>query len=144
MDDLFDKYAGQAQVLIYLEQMREDIAGHYVRFKNKEVPQLPTPIPMEEPSFREYQLNVFVDNSATEEAPVVVNHPTYPNLFGGIVRQAQFGALIIDFTLLKAEALHQTNGGDYLMLPALDLLRLMPIIPKFPSCSRFAPRWPTA
>ncbi|MFH1033695.1 MAG: ATP-binding protein [Pseudomonadota bacterium] len=124
MDDLFDKYAEQAQVLIYLEQVREDIAEHYERFKKKEPPQLPIPMPVEEPSFREYQVNVFVDNSGVEGAPVVVvNHPTYPNLFGRIERQAQFGALITDFTLLRAGALHQANGG-YLVLPALDLLRL--------------------
>lgn len=124
MDDLFDKYAEQRQVLVYLEQVREDIAEHYERFKKKETPQLPIPMPVEEPSFREYQVNVFVDNSGVEGAPVVVvSHPTYPNLFGRIERQAQFGALITDFTLLRAGALHQANGG-YLVLPALDLLRL--------------------
>lgn len=124
MDELFDKYAEQKEVLVYLEQVREDIAENYERFRKKETPQMPFPVPSEEPSFREYQVNVFVDNAAVEGAPVVVlSHPTFPNLFGRIERQAQFGALLTDFTLLQAGALHKANGG-YLVLPALDLLRL--------------------
>ncbi len=124
MNELFDKYGELREVLVYLEQVREDIADNFERFKKKETPQLPFPMPSEEPSFREYEVNVFVDNSETEGAPVVVvTHPTYPNIFGRIERQAQFGALVTDFTLLRAGALHRANGG-YLVLPALDLLRL--------------------
>ena len=38
---------------------------------------------MPEPSFTQYQVNVFVDHSETTGAPVVFeNNPTYPNLFG--------------------------------------------------------------
>jgi predicted ATP-dependent protease len=99
------------------------VAG-FERFKKKEAPQLPFPVPSEEPSFKEYEVNVFVDNSETEGAPVLVErHPTHPNLFGRIERQAHFGALITDFTLLKSGALHQANGG-YLVLPMVELLRL--------------------
>ncbi|MFH1060419.1 MAG: ATP-binding protein [Pseudomonadota bacterium] len=124
LDELFDKYAEQREVLVYLEQVREDIADNFERFKKKEQPQLPFAMPTDDQSFREYQVNVFVDNSETEGVPVVVvNHPTHPNLFGRIERQAQFGALVTDFTLLRAGALHKANGG-YLVLPALDLLRL--------------------
>lgn len=124
LDELFDRYAEQKEVLVYLEQVREDLVDNYERFKKKEQPALPFPVPSEEQSFREYQVNVFVDNSETQGAPVVVvNHPTHPNLFGRIERQAQFGALLTDFTLLQAGALHKANGG-YLVLPALDLLRL--------------------
>ncbi|MCB2192759.1 MAG: AAA family ATPase [Deltaproteobacteria bacterium] len=121
--ELHEQYAEQQQVLDYLEQVQQDLVTNYQRFKKKEQTQLPFPVPSEEPDFREYQVNVFVDNSSTEGAPVVVEHnPTYPNLFGRIERQAQFGALLTDFTLLKPGALHRANGG-YLVLPVMDLLR---------------------
>ncbi len=124
LGELAQKYAGLKRVLAYLEQVQQDVVEHYDRFQKKEAPQMPFPMPMDKPDFKEYKVNVFVDNSATEGAPVVVeSNPTFPNLFGRIERQAQFGALVTDFTLLKAGALHKANGG-YLVLPMLELLRL--------------------
>jgi lon-related putative ATP-dependent protease len=123
LKELRDEYAGNQDVLAYLEQVQHDLVTNYERFKKKEQPAMPFPVPNEEPDFREYKVNVFVDNSESQGAPVVVEHnPTYPNLFGRIERQAQFGALLTDFTLLKPGALHQANGG-YLVLPVVDLLR---------------------
>ncbi len=124
LDELFDKYAEEREVLMYLDQVREDVVAGFERFKKKETPQLPFPVQVEEPSFKQYEVNVFVDNSETDGAPVIVErHPTHPNLFGRIERQAQFGALITDFTLLKPGSLHKANGG-YLVLPMIELLRL--------------------
>ena len=76
-----------------------------------------------EAAFRKYEVNVLVDNSDTQGAPVIVeSNPTYPNLFGSIERQAWFGALFTDFTMLKPGVLHKANGG-YLVMKALDLLK---------------------
>lgn len=123
LSDMHEEYAGQQPVLDYLDQVQQDLVTNYEHFKQKEKSPMPFPVPTEEPDFREYQVNVFVDNSAAQGAPVVVEHnPTYPNLFGRIERQAQFGALLTDFTLLKPGALHRANGG-YLVLPVMDLLR---------------------
>src|SRR5690606_4283416 len=44
-----------------------------------------------------------------------------PNLIGRIEHQAQFGALVTDFSLIKSGALHRANGG-YLLLDARKLL----------------------
>jgi predicted ATP-dependent protease len=44
-----------------------------------------------------------------------------PNLMGRVENRAEMGALITDFTLIKAGALHRANGG-YLMLDAQKLL----------------------
>ncbi|RJX36345.1 MAG: ATP-binding protein [Desulfarculus sp.] len=122
--EVAEKYTEHKDVLAYLEQVQQDVVARYQRFKKKEAPQLPFPMPMEEPDFKEYQVNVLVDNSETKGAPVVVeSNPTFPNLFGRIERQAQFGALVTDFTLLKPGALHRANGG-YLVLPVMELLRL--------------------
>jgi lon-related putative ATP-dependent protease len=125
-DELFDKYAEQAEVLLHLQQTREHVVDNYSQFQKKEQPTgLPFVMAPEEPDTKKYEVNVFVDNSEKQGAPVVLeNHPTFPNLFGRIERQAQFGALSTDFTLLKPGALHKANGG-YLVIPVLDLLKLM-------------------
>ncbi|HDN79541.1 MAG TPA: Lon protease family protein, partial [Chloroflexi bacterium] len=73
--------------------------------------------------WRKYDVNVLVDNSHLTGAPVVIElNPTYVNLMGRIEKEAMFGTLITDFTLIKAGALHRANGG-YLVIQVEDLLR---------------------
>jgi lon-related putative ATP-dependent protease len=74
------------------------------------------------PLFRRYQVNVLVDNSDLEGAPVVYeDHPTLENLVGRVEYVAQFGALMTDFNLIRDGALHRANGG-YLVLDARKVL----------------------
>ena len=123
MEELREKYKELPQVIAYLNDVQEDILKNIDDLKKRPAAQGPFPFPMPEPSFTQYQVNVFVDHSETKGAPVVFeNNPTYPNLFGAVDRRAQFGALVTDFTLIRAGALHRANGG-YLVLEALDLLR---------------------
>jgi lon-related putative ATP-dependent protease len=123
MEELREKYQDLPQVLEYLEDVQEDILKNIEDLKRRPGAQGPFPFPTPEPSFVQYQVNVFVDHSETKGAPVVMeNNPTYPNLFGAVERRAQFGALLTDFTLIRAGALQRANGG-YLVLEAMDLLR---------------------
>ena len=72
--------------------------------------------------FRRYQVNVLVDNSDLDGAPVVYeDHPTLDNLVGRVEYVAQFGALMTDFQLIRDGALHRANGG-YLILDARKVL----------------------
>ena len=123
MEELREKYKELPQVIAYLNDVQEDILKNIDDLKKRPGAQGPFPFPMPEPSFTQYQVNVFVDHSETTGAPVVFeNNPTYPNLFGAVDRRAQFGALVTDFTLIRNGSLHRANGG-YLVLEALDLLR---------------------
>jgi len=80
-------------------------------------------MPHIEPSLTRYEVSVLVENSKLKGAPVIIeSNPTYPNLFGRIEKQAQFGTLFTDFTMIKPGALHRANGG-YLIIKAIDLLR---------------------
>jgi len=73
-------------------------------------------------SLRRYRVNVVVDHSSSEGAPVVYeDNPTYQNLIGRVEHMTQMGALLTDFNLIKAGALHRANGG-YLLLDARELL----------------------
>jgi len=78
---------------------------------------------LQDVAFRKYEVNAAVDHSETVGAPVVMErNPTYNNLFGRIEKEAVYGALQTDFTLIRGGSLHQANGG-YLVLPVEEVLR---------------------
>ena len=125
LNGMLEKYEEIEKVKEHLEDVREDLIKNLNLFieQPKEQPQLPLPFAqMRGPSMRRYEVNLLVDNSKTEGAPVIMEvNPTYPNLSGNIEKEARFGALITDFTLIRGGALHRANGG-YLVMFAEDLL----------------------
>lgn len=125
IDDLIEKYNGQPEITAYLNAVRQDIVEHLDLFKPSqaaEESQQPVPAWQRGLPFRKYEVNVIVDNGRREGAPLVLLlNPTYSNLFGRIEKETQYGALYTDFTMVKAGALHQANGG-YLVIPIEDLL----------------------
>ena len=72
--------------------------------------------------FREYDLNIILDNSETNECPVIVEtNPTYTNIFGTIEKVNDGkGNWYSDFTNIKAGSLLRANGG-YLVLNVMHL-----------------------
>jgi lon-related putative ATP-dependent protease len=124
IEELLEKYQGHTGVTDYLKEVQEDILKNIEDLKRRPgATPSPFPFPAPESSFIQYEVNVFVDNSELKGAPVVLeNNPTYPNVFGGIERRAQFGALVTDFTMIRSGAMHRANGG-YLIMNALDLLK---------------------
>lgn len=70
-----------------------------------------------------YDINLFVDNAECSGAPIIFeDHPTLPNLMGAVEREAEMGALVTDFTLIKSGSIHRANGG-YLILHIDELLQ---------------------
>jgi lon-related putative ATP-dependent protease len=127
IDDLQEKYSDNSDIVAYLDEVEKDIVDNVKQFI--EEPTVPsTPLPTEwlkELPFRKYEVNVIVDNAELNGAPVVTeNNPTYPNLFGRIEKEAQFGILSTDFTMIRSGSLHQANGG-YLVIPMEELIRNM-------------------
>jgi predicted ATP-dependent protease len=69
-----------------------------------------------------FRVNLFVANAQDTPPPVhYETNPTYPNLFGYLERRARFGALLTDFTRVRAGSLHKASGG-VLVIRAADLL----------------------
>jgi len=133
IDDLIESYEEDTAVRAYLEEVREGILADIALFRSHPLPAdgaMPEPTPgaaaeqdIHERAFRKYEVNVIVDNGGRVGAPVVTElNPTYPNLIGRIDREALFGALVTDFTLIVPGALHRANGG-YLVLRVEDVLR---------------------
>nr|MBC7246142.1 AAA family ATPase [Chloroflexota bacterium] len=124
IEDLEEKYKTSSDVVSYLTEVQDSILQNLARFRGEEEPQ-PAPssaAPGTTSFFRRYEVNVMVDNSELHGAPVLTElNLTYHNLFGRIEREAEFGAFVTDFTMLKGGALHRANGG-YLVLPVEPLL----------------------
>jgi lon-related putative ATP-dependent protease len=129
IDDVREKWGGVPEVGDYLDTVLEDVVDNAGEFKVSEEETPPSfmgiALPMRqraEAAFRKYRVNVLVDNSGLTGAPVIhETNPNLHNLVGRIEHQAQFGALVTDFGMIKPGALHAANGG-FLMLDARDLL----------------------
>lgn len=113
----------------FFDKVRADILENLDMFLPREgqggalLPPEPGLVPASEPDFGRYDVNLFVDNSGTKGAPLIVDdHPTFTNLLGCVERESEMGALVTDFTLIKAGSLHRANGG-YLVLHIADVLQ---------------------
>jgi predicted ATP-dependent protease len=99
----------------------KDILDNLARFLmpvNKEQ----MPFFMEAPDpMANYKVNLFVDNSQMTGAPVEIElNPSYYKLFGAIEKEARFGALVTNFTMIRNGSLHRANGG-FILLPVEGL-----------------------
>ncbi len=69
-----------------------------------------------------FKVNLLVAHEEESPPPVIYEtNPTYPNLFGYLERRARFGALLTDFTRIRAGSLHAASGG-VLVVRATDLM----------------------
>lgn len=132
IDDLRKKYKSQKAAIDFLRSMQSHIVSNIDDF-------LPEPEKTEdgadglaallskmnkneEDKFSKFKVNVVVKNEPDSGAPIVLlDHPTQGNLVGKVERIQQYGALLTDFTLIKAGALHRANGG-FLLMDARKLL----------------------
>jgi len=123
--DLREDYKEFPEVVTYLEEVQDDMLGNLDQFiKEPKAPPVPVPFMREAPT-RKYDVNVIVDNSDLKGAPVVIEpNPTHHNLFGRIEKEARFGVLTTDFTMIRGGSLHKANGG-YLVLPVEEVIRNM-------------------
>ena len=125
LDDLERKYADFPDVRRYLQQVRQDVIDHVDLFKPESEQAGPLGQMMtagRQAAYNRYQVNVVVDNCQQQGAPVIVeSNPTYYNLIGEVQQEAQFGALVTDFTKIRGGSFHKANGG-YLLMEARSLL----------------------
>ena len=141
IEDTREQFADMPRVLEYLTAVENDVVDNVGLFRGPEEGGGATPagapgqmpgqmagqVPASEPGdrdapFRRYRVNLIVDRSQLQGAPVVyADHPTYQELIGSIEHVAEFGTLMTDFTRIKSGALHRANGG-YLMLDARKVL----------------------
>jgi lon-related putative ATP-dependent protease len=125
-EDMKGKFQDLPDVLEYINAVQMDLLEQVGLFKTdgqEEASALPFAAPPKSLQLKKYAVNILVDNSKLNGAPVIVEtNPTHNNLFGRIEQEARLGALVTDFTLVRGGSLHRANGG-YLVLPVEDVIR---------------------
>ncbi len=124
IDALRSDYAEFPAVCDYLNEVQQDVIQSIDEFRSpkQESEDNLAALSAELPNLSRFTVNLLVGRESAEHAPVVFeDHPTYQNLLGRVEHVAKLGALVTNFTLIKAGALHTANGG-YLLLDAYKLL----------------------
>ena len=109
----------------YLDHVTEDILDHLDEFRRDNAEDEPQPQTRgrTRSESQRYAVNVLVDHSQTEGAPVIwETNPSYRNLFGTIEKsRSESGEWETDHTRIKSGSLLRANGG-FLVLDAIDVL----------------------
>ncbi|HZJ76583.1 MAG TPA: AAA family ATPase, partial [Oscillospiraceae bacterium] len=127
------KYGNRKSNTEYINDLEEDILENIDRFKPEEKSQIGTDaktqsilgmaMQQNQDFFNRYNVNIFVDNSELQQAPVIEeSNPTFNNILGTIEYKNYFGMLKTDFMQIKPGVLHLANGG-FLILQMQGLLR---------------------
>jgi len=127
IEKLKQKYSFNEKLVDYLATLRDDILNNLQDFKISEeaVPPVPPFMRVQrEVFFAKYSVNVLVDNSGSQGAPVIYEpNPTYLNLLEELNIKFNMVMAMTDFTMIKAGSLHRANGG-YLVIDALALMKI--------------------
>ncbi len=127
---LKEKYVKYPVVKEYLEEIQEDLIKHLEVLVPGEEPKatgvkevLPWLAENEmEHLTKHYKINVLVDNSQRQGAPIITSREMDNTpLNGKILLDAEFNMMKSDFTTLRPGLLHKANGG-YLLLEVQSLL----------------------
>lgn len=122
VDDLLRKYVALPDVVAYLEAVAKDVVENADIFRPPAEGAQGASMQSDElPPLRRYQVNLLVEDGASGAPVVSEENPTFQNLIGRVEHVARFGALMTDFGLIRAGALHRANGG-YLLLDARKVL----------------------
>lgn len=112
--------------LEYIQKVKDNILDNLTLFVSSgaSLPQLTEPVEKNDNSdyFNLFEINVILDNSETNQTPIVIETtPNYNNLFGTIEKTLdQRGIWKTDFTKIKAGSLLKADQG-FLIVNANDL-----------------------
>lgn len=119
-----NQYKKYKKITSFMESIKADILKNLKDFTiETKVPAGQQNPKAEQPEpWKNYRVNLFIDNSTLEGAPVIMDsNYSYQNLFGKLEYENYYGMLKTDFTMLKPGLLHKANGG-YIILQAKDLI----------------------
>lgn len=127
---LKSKYKRNKKINQYLTNVKQDVLKNIPEFlepdtsnnKNQGNQAVQNPMNKKTDPCLNYRVNLFIDNSNIEGAPVIMDsNYSYNNIFGTIEYENYYGSLKTDHTMLKPGLLQQANGG-YIIFQAKDLL----------------------
>ena len=101
----------------FLDGVKKDILKNISKFIEDEKvaeAQQANPQAMQPKPWDNYRVNVFIDNSNTEGAPVIMDsNYSFTNLFGRLEYENYYGMLKTDYTMLRPGLLQQANRWIY-------------------------------
>ena len=122
---LKSKYKRYKKINKFLNDVKQDVLKNIPVFLEEDMKPANAAQPQMQKSpdpCLNYRVNLFVDNSNREGAPVIMDsNYSYHNIFGKLEYENYYGSLKTDHTMLKPGLLHQANGG-YIIFQAKDLL----------------------
>ena len=124
---LKNKYKKIKKLNKYFNDLKKDIlanVSYFLEETPEPIQQIPgAPIMKKPDPSLNYRVNLFIDNSNLEGAPVIMDsNYSYHNIFGSLEYENYYGALKTDHTMLKPGLLQKANGG-YIIFQAKDLLQ---------------------
>ncbi len=123
VNELKTKYKKYPIIQDFLKGIQNDIISNIDSFviDEQKLANIPPQMRPEKP-WNKYRVNLIVDNSELQGAPVITDsNPTFFNLFGKLEYENSYGMMRTDYTLIKPGLVHKANGG-YLILQIRDLL----------------------
>ena len=121
------KYKRNKKINKFLTDVKQDVLKN-VSYFLEEDKQVQSNQPQQGPMQKKtdpclnYRVNLFIDNSETQGAPVIMDsNYSFNNLFGKLEYENYYGSFKTDFTMLKPGLLQKANGG-YIIFQAKDLL----------------------
>lgn len=124
------KYKRNKKISQFLDNIKKDIMKNVPLFLEpvssqssiNQQPTNPGQQPVQPKPWLNYRVNLFVDNSKLEGAPVIMDsNYSFQNIFGKLEYENYMGSFKTDYTMLKPGLLHKANGG-YIIFQAEDLL----------------------
>jgi lon-related putative ATP-dependent protease len=116
-------FGGFPEVLEFIKHVEDDILDNVPTLVQGEQPQqgpMGMVVPTDGPKHN-YAVNLVVDNSKLKGAPVEIEmNPSYTRVFGATEKEARFGALFTDYTMIRGGSAHKANGG-FLVMPVESL-----------------------
>lgn len=125
INNIKNKFKRNRKINQFLEGMKQDILKniHYFIADEKQDNKMAGPRQENHMPWLNYRVNLFIDNSNLEGAPVVMDsNYSYSNLFGKLEYENYYGTLKTDHTMLKPGLLQMANGG-YIIFQAEDLIQ---------------------
>jgi len=128
LNKLEEKYKDVYSIIEFLENLKREVvrnADLFIQWHTMRAnPQMLRTL---ERDFNIFRVNVIVDNSQTQGAPIVFeDNPTYQRLFGKVFYTAEMGFLFADHMSIMGGSVHRANGG-YLILRVSDIFK-MPLL----------------
>ncbi|MCD4658006.1 MAG: AAA family ATPase [Planctomycetes bacterium] len=119
-----EEFVGNLRVKKYLDDVIKHMLDNLENFRKEDIEKNPMQmLQKQHSSLREYEVNIVIDTAEIDEPPIIIEkNPTFTNLFGTVEREFErSGAVITDFTKIKAGSLLRADGG-FLVLNVRDII----------------------